>query len=176
MPDSTTPDGSADVGPDAPSDGPSTMTLTSTAFAAGMTIPAAHTCEGTNVSPPLSWTAGPAGTLSYAIVFTDKSNGLVHSGIYDIPPTIVSLPMNVEKVANPSNPAGAKQVQAYNNVNGYAGPCPGPMEHTYEFMLYAVDVAALPGIMTTQKGAALVTALQAHDLATTTLSGKAKTP
>ena len=155
------------------------MVLTSTAFAAGMTIPAAHTCESGstgNVSPPLAWTAGPTGTLSYAIVFTDKNNGLVHSGIYDIPPTITSLPMAVEKVAMPSNPAGSKQVLAYNNMPGYAGPCPGPTEHTYEFMLYAVDVAALPGIMTTQKGAALVTALQAHDLATTTLSGKAKTP
>jgi phosphatidylethanolamine-binding protein (PEBP) family uncharacterized protein len=58
---------------------------------------------------------------------------------------------------------------------GYAGPCPGPMAHTYEFMLYAVDVGTLPGIATTQKGAALVTALQAHDLATTTLTGKAST-
>jgi Raf kinase inhibitor-like YbhB/YbcL family protein len=152
------------------------MVLTSTAFTEGMTIPPAHTCEGTNVSPALSWTAGPSGTLSYAIVFTDKNNGLVHSGIYDIPPTVMSLPMNVEKVATPSNPAGSKQVQAYNSVNGYAGPCPGPTEHTYELMLYAVDVAALPGIATTQKGAALVTALQAHDLITTTLTGKAKTP
>jgi phosphatidylethanolamine-binding protein (PEBP) family uncharacterized protein len=116
--------------------------------------------------------------MSYAIVFTDRTPGkvLVHSGIYDIPVSVTSLPMNVEKVANPTNPAGSKQVQAYNSVNGYAGPCPGPMEHTYEFMLYAVDVATLPGIATTQKAGPLVTALQAHDLATTTLNGKAKTP
>jgi hypothetical protein len=151
------------------------MVLTSTAYTEGMTIPAAHTCAGTNVSPPLAWTPGPAGTLSYAVVFTDKTNGLVHSGIYDIPATVTSLPMSVEKVAMPANPAGSKQVLAYNNMPGYAGPCPGAMVHTYEFMLYAVDVAALPGIATTQKGAALVTALQAHDLGTTTLTGKAST-
>jgi Raf kinase inhibitor-like YbhB/YbcL family protein len=175
-PDSTPPADGSDVRSDTPSDGTSTMVLTSTAFAAGTTIPPAYTCEGTNVSPPLSWTSGPAGTMSYAIVFTDKTNGLVHSGIYDIPPTITSLPENVEKVAMPANPAGSKQVLAYNSKAGYAGPCPGPTEHTYEFMLYAVDVMPLPGIMTNQKGAALVTALQAHDLATTTLSGKAKTP
>jgi phosphatidylethanolamine-binding protein (PEBP) family uncharacterized protein len=117
--------------------------------------------------------------MSYAIVFTDKSNGLVHSGIYDIPATITSLPMNVEKVAMPSNVPGAKQVQPYSTKvapNGYAGPCPGPTEHTYEFMLYAVGITPLPGITTSQKGADLVTALQPHDLATTTLTGKAKTP
>jgi Raf kinase inhibitor-like YbhB/YbcL family protein len=151
------------------------MVLTSTAFTEGMTIPAAHTCDGANGSPPLSWTAGPAGTLSYAVVLTDKSNNLVHAGIYDIPSNVTSLPMNVEKVAMPSNPAGSKQVLAYNNMAGYAGPCPGPMAHTYEFMLYAVDIATLPGVMTNQKGALLVPALQAHDLATTTLTGKAST-
>jgi Raf kinase inhibitor-like YbhB/YbcL family protein len=181
-PDGGTPDGTppadgsgSDTRSDAPSDGTSSMVLTSTAFTEGMTIPAAHTCAGTNVSPPLSWTPGPAGTMSYAVVFTDKTNGLVHSGIYDIPSTVTSLPMNVEKVAMPTNPAGSKQVLAYNNMPGYAGPCPGAMVHTYEFMLYAVDVPTLPGIMTNQKGAALVTALQAHDLATTTLTGSAKT-
>lgn len=159
---------------DAPTDA-GAFAITSTAFTEGTPIPAAHTCAGTNVSPPLSWTPGPAGTLSYAVVLTDKTNNLVHSGIYDIPSSITSLPMNVEKVAMPSNPAGSKQVLAYNNMAGYAGPCPGATAHTYEFMVYAVDIGTLPGIMTSQKGAALVTALQAHDLATATLKGTATT-
>jgi len=172
--DGSSGDAPSDSRTDAPAgDGSSSMVLTSTAFTEGTTIPAAHTCAGTNVSPPLSWTPGPAGTLSYAVVLTDKSNNLVHSGIYDIPANVTSLPMAIEKLEMPSNPAGAKQVRDYNNMPGYAGPCPGSTAHTYEFMLYAVDVATLPGVMTTQKGAALVTALQAHDLATTTLTGKA---
>jgi phosphatidylethanolamine-binding protein (PEBP) family uncharacterized protein len=58
---------------------------------------------------------------------------------------------------------------------GYAGPCPGATAHTYEFMLYAIDTVALPGVASTAKGAALVTALQAHDLATATLTGTATT-
>ena len=171
---SDAPGGDTGGGSDVASDA-SAFVLTSTAFTEGMTIPAAHTCAGTNVSPPLSWTPGPAGTLSYAVVLTDKTNNLVHSGIYDIPANVTSLPMNVEKVANPSVPAGSKQVQNYSSVNGYAGPCPGATAHTYEFMLYAVDIATLPGIMTTQKGAALVTALQAHDITTTKLTGNATT-
>lgn len=174
--------GIPDVGP--PSDvlveggGPgdaAAFVLTSTAFTDGTTIPIAHTCAGTNVSPPLSWTPGPPGTMSYAVVLTDKTNSLVHAGIYDIPANVTSLPMDVEKVANPSNPAGSKQVLAYNNMAGYAGPCPGATPHSYEFMLYAVDSAVLPGITTSQKGAALVTALQAHDVATATLMGTATT-
>jgi Raf kinase inhibitor-like YbhB/YbcL family protein len=160
--------GGSDVASDA-----SAFVLTSTAFTEGTAIPAAHTCAGTNVSPPLSWTPGPSNTLSYAVVLTDKTNNLVHAGIYDIPASVTSLPMNVDKVANPSIPAGSKQVLAYNSMAGYAGPCPGAMAHTYEFMVYAVDIATLPGIMTSQKGAALVTALQAHDITTAKLTGTA---
>jgi Raf kinase inhibitor-like YbhB/YbcL family protein len=163
----------ASGGSDAAGDGTSSMVLTSTAFTEGMTIPPAHTCAGTNESPPLSWTPGPPGTLSYAVVLTDKTNNLVHAGIYDIPANVTSLPQNVEKVALPSNPAGSKQVTAYNGMYGYAGPCPGATAHTYEFMLYAVDVATLPGMVVDGGRTNLVTALQAHDLATATLTGKA---
>jgi phosphatidylethanolamine-binding protein (PEBP) family uncharacterized protein len=34
--------------------------LTSSAFAAGGTIPRRHSCDGEDRSPPLSWTARPA--------------------------------------------------------------------------------------------------------------------
>jgi Raf kinase inhibitor-like YbhB/YbcL family protein len=167
------PDGSTpDVGGDAMSDGSSAFRLTSTAFAEGAMIPSAHTCAGTNVSPPLEWTAGPAGTLSYAIVFTDRSNGLIHSVIYDIPASVTSLPMNVENVANPTAPAGAKQVRGYDNTTyGYLGPCPSGMLHTYEFMVYAVGVAALPGVMTTSTRAQVNTAILANDLLSAPLTG-----
>jgi Raf kinase inhibitor-like YbhB/YbcL family protein len=178
-------DGSApDTGTDAPTtDGSSAMVLTSTAFAEGTTIPADHTCDtnatGGNVSPPLSWTPGPTGTLSYAIVFVDRTfNNFFHSAIYDIPASVNALPLNVEKTAAPANVPGAKQVRSYQtNVVGYNGPCPGPTPppHTYEFTLYAVDVAALPGVTSTTSGKNLITTLQAHDLGTAILTGTAST-
>jgi len=45
--------------------------IRSTAFASGGAIPAKHTCNGPNVSPPLSWTEPPAGTKSLALIMDD---------------------------------------------------------------------------------------------------------
>ena len=40
------------------------FTLASTAFSHNGAIPSLHTCQGRDVSPPLSWTPPPAGTKS----------------------------------------------------------------------------------------------------------------
>jgi Raf kinase inhibitor-like YbhB/YbcL family protein len=122
------------------------MMLTSSAFTEGAMIPAAHTCAGTNVSPPLAWTPGPPNTQSYAIVFTDRANMLVHWVIWNIPANITSLPGSLPKTSSLTMPAGAMQ-NAFNGM-GYAGPCPGGQVHTYEFAVYAIDVASLPGMST----------------------------
>jgi Raf kinase inhibitor-like YbhB/YbcL family protein len=45
--------------------------LRSTAFGDGEVIPRRHTCEGEDVSPPLSWTDPPEGTRSLALVVDD---------------------------------------------------------------------------------------------------------
>ena len=101
------------------------FTLSSTGFTEGTAIPVKYTCKGSDVSPDLTWTAGPAGTLSYAVVLTDKSNMLVHWAIWDIPSTVTSLPENLEQVANPTAPAGSKQTKTpQGNASGYYGPCP----------------------------------------------------
>jgi len=150
---------------------PQPFDLTSSALVEGGQFDVANTCAGANTSPPLTWTAGPAGTMSYAVVLTDKSNDLVHWVIYDIPSTTLSLPADVQKVYQPSNVAGAKQALSYNaGVRGYLGPCP-PMEHTYEFAVYALDVSALPGVTMSTTRPQAVTIIQAHDLAVTTLTG-----
>src|SRR5688500_16525468 len=44
---------------------PLPFALTSSAFADGEALPVKYSCGGDNVSPPLSWTAGPEGTKSY---------------------------------------------------------------------------------------------------------------
>jgi Raf kinase inhibitor-like YbhB/YbcL family protein len=134
--------------------------LTSEVVMEGAELPPKYSCKGQNVSPPLAWVGAPAGTKSYAIVFRDLSNGLGHSAIFDIPANVSSLPENVEKVANPSTPAGAKQCKSYAGQNGYAGPCPG-QKHTYEFTLYAVSQPTLPGVTTDSKVDAVDTAAKA---------------
>jgi Raf kinase inhibitor-like YbhB/YbcL family protein len=166
-PDEVVPDGP----PDAPM--PPDFILTSTAYAEGGTIPAAQSCDGANESPPLSWSAGPAGTMSYAIIFTDKNNALLHWAIWDIPGSATGLPANVEKMFMPSNVSGAKQSSYQAATKGYLGPCPMPSgtTHTYEHVVYAIDVASLPSTsMMTTPGQAK-TAIDAHYLASSKLSG-----
>jgi Raf kinase inhibitor-like YbhB/YbcL family protein len=145
------------------------LALSSSAITNGGTIADAYSCQGANISPPLAWTGGPA-AQGYAIVFTDMTNGLIHSAIWDIPAATTSLAENIPKVAQPAVPAGSKQPLAYDNqTRGYLGPCPGSM-HTYQFMLYAVDAYPLPGVTLSSNRTAVRTALNARMVATATLT------
>jgi Raf kinase inhibitor-like YbhB/YbcL family protein len=142
------------------------FTLTSSAYTEGMTIPAVHTCAGANTSPPLAWTPGPAGTKSYTLIFTDKTNMLVHWALWDIPVATTSLPAALAA----GMPAGSHGASIGNNGGAYAGPCPSGQLHTYQFDLYAVDVATLP-INANSQQPAVVTSVMGHKLAVASLSG-----
>ncbi len=107
--------------------------------------------------------------MSYALVLQDTNNNLNHWVLYDIPLATTSLAESLETTSPLTMPAGAKQ-KAFSG-NGYMGPCPSGMMHTYTFTLYALDVATLPGVTGSSATMALVTAIQAHDLASATLSG-----
>jgi Raf kinase inhibitor-like YbhB/YbcL family protein len=155
--------------PDEPDAEPAELTLTTTAFNDVDLLADKYTCAGENVSPPLSWTEGPAGTKSYAIAFTDMDNHLVHAVIWDIPAAVHAVPEHVERVAMPSVPAGAKQAKAYDGIFGYSGPCPQGDTHHYEFELYAVDAATLPGLTANPSRAQVVDALGAHKVSSVKL-------
>jgi len=153
-----------------------TFTLTSPTITEGMPFPLVHICDGANTSPALNWANPPAGTMSFAIIFTDKTNGLIHSVIYDIPATATGLPANVQKAFMPNNVIGARQTTAYDNTTrGYLGPCPPPADaaHTYEFMLYALNASTLPGAMMNTSRMAARTAILANDLGMVALTGTA---
>src|SRR3989442_9789335 len=47
------------------------MEIKSQEFPQGGTIPARYTCDGQDVSPPLSWSGAPAGTKSFALISDD---------------------------------------------------------------------------------------------------------
>ncbi|HVY38057.1 MAG TPA: YbhB/YbcL family Raf kinase inhibitor-like protein, partial [Polyangia bacterium] len=147
------------------------LTLTSTAFTEGMTIPPAQTCTGgSHMSPPLTWTAGPSGTMSYAVALVDMSNTFVHWVIWDIPPATTMLPGNLPKTQVLTTPVMAQQVNRFTG-DGYFGPCPSGSTHTYVFEIYALDVATLPNVTATSTPETVRAQLQAHDLAVGTLSG-----
>ncbi|HYQ14855.1 MAG TPA: YbhB/YbcL family Raf kinase inhibitor-like protein, partial [Polyangiaceae bacterium] len=154
--------------------------LTSPKLTEGAKFADEYTCASGNAgkSVPLTWTAGPSGTLSYAVILLDTNTmpPFNHWVIWDIPPTTTMLPEGLATDAMLTMPAGAKQKGGQGS--GYLGPCPSGNSHVYKFTVYAMDVATLPNAMTSMATSALATAVQAHDLASASLSGNsdAKSP
>ena len=114
--------------------------VTSHAFEDGAEIPARCTCDGLDVSPPLSWDSVPDGTQSLALIADDPDaprETFVHWMIYDLPPDTRGPP---EDVPNQRTlPSGAAQgVNGAGSV-GYMGPCPPSGSHRYFFNVYALD-------------------------------------
>lgn len=170
---STPPDGSTSGNVDSATgpDGAAPFALTSTAIAEGASFPPENTCSGADTSPPLAWTSGPAGTKSYAIVLNDTTISFLHFIVYDIPASVTALPSSLEAAYAPATPAGAHETKSFKGTFGYAGPCP-PALHVYEFVLYALDVATLPGVTQNVSLADAQTAIKAHSLGTAKLTGK----
>jgi len=135
------------------------MTLTSTVITEGGMFPDLNTCAGDNKSPDLTWTAGPSGTMSYAVVLLDTDNDLNHWVIWDIPSSVTTLAAGLDSMAMPATPAGAKQKSF--QANAYYGPCPSGMDHVYRFTVYALPVASVTGAMTSEMTAAIVADIMA---------------
>lgn len=122
------------------------MTLTSPSFATNGSIPAEHTCEGADVSPPLAWSDVPAGAKSLALVVDDPDAPdpkapktiWLHWIVYAIPATATALPAGASSA---QLPAGTREGQNDWKATGWRGPCPPVGRHRYFFKLYALDVA-----------------------------------
>jgi len=116
------------------------LRIESPAFASGRPIPAPHTADGRDVSPPLSWSGVPAGAKSLALVCEDPDaprGNWVHWVLYDLPPTATGLPEGVP----PSERLESGGVQGKNDFGriGWGGPAPPSGTHRYFFRLYALD-------------------------------------
>lgn len=149
------------------------FSVTSSVVTEGGTYAAANTCDGANTSPDLTWVNAPAATQSYAVVLSDKTIPLVHWVIFDIPASLHALPPAVMKVYSPNDVPGAHQTASYQaSVIGYLGPCPPVMQgtHTYEMVVHALDVAALPGTSPTTTRQQALAAITPHNLAAVTLT------
>jgi hypothetical protein len=134
--------------------------LTSAAFSSEEAIPDRYTCEGADVSPPLTWSDAPGGTFTHWL-------------LYNTPPTRTELSENVP--TDPTLSWGAAQGRNdFGNV-GYGGPCP-PMgsTHRYYFRLYALDqqLDLPPGASRNQ----LLQEVEEHAIARTGLMGRCSRP
>lgn len=120
------------------------LDLHSTAFQNNVEIPSKYTCEGNDVSPPLSWSGAPAGTKSFALIVSDPDapdpkaprQTWTHWVLFNVPATLTALPEGVKPKTL------AKEIGTGRNDFGHTewgGPCPPIGRHRYFFKLYALD-------------------------------------
>ncbi|HLF32743.1 MAG TPA: YbhB/YbcL family Raf kinase inhibitor-like protein [Cyclobacteriaceae bacterium] len=116
------------------------MILKSKAFVEGGSIPTLYTCDGKDVSPPLSWEEVPGETRYLSLICEDPDApaGLwIHWVIFNIPVSEPGLAENVPRMSSLKN--GAVQGKNTARQIGYGGPCPPGGTHRYFFRLYALD-------------------------------------
>jgi len=141
------------------------LNVSSAAFTPGGEIPVVYTCDGANISPPLTWSAPPKGTRSMAILVTDPdapSGTFVHWAAYNIPAGTREIPAGGrgEKVL----PAGSLEGTNDFGRPGYGGPCPPRGKpHHYHFTVYALDSPV--NLTGARDGRALARAMENHVLA-----------
>jgi Raf kinase inhibitor-like YbhB/YbcL family protein len=146
------------------------LTVTSTAFTQGGAIPVQYTCDGKDISPPLSWTGASSGTQSYALIADDPDAPVgtwVHWVAYNLPASTSSLPENVAKEERLSDGTtqGINDFKRY----GYGGPCPPSGTHRYFFKVYALDTVLKTGPGMTKKK--LLREIEGHILSQGELMG-----
>ncbi len=116
---------------------PMTMTLSSALFADDAMIPTRSTCDGEDVSPPLTWDGVPAGAAELALTMVDPDapgGTFVHWVVWGIDPATHELDEGVL-------PDGVHQGRTGFGKTGYGGPCPpkGDQAHRYVFTIYALS-------------------------------------
>jgi Raf kinase inhibitor-like YbhB/YbcL family protein len=134
--------------PAAPAPTKPRLTLTTDAFEDGGIIPNKFTmaAEGTAVSPKLTWSNVPDGTVSFALILIDpdtavmkKTDEVLHWMMFNIPGTARELPEGVPAEAQLTD--GSIQGLNFGKKVGYMGmgaAAVGPYHH-YTFQLYALD-------------------------------------
>jgi Raf kinase inhibitor-like YbhB/YbcL family protein len=117
--------------------------LKSGSFGANQSIPIRFTCDGEQVSPPLTWSGAPQNAAAFALIVEDPDaprGTFTHWVLFNIPGNVDHLDEKVPRVQYRDDGA----VQGNNDFGrtGYGAPCPPPGEsHRYRFTLYALDVA-----------------------------------
>jgi len=138
------------------------LTVTSKSFATKGPIPVDSSCDGSDRSPQVTWSAPPEGTKSFVLVVEDPDapNGtFTHWLVFDLPAETLALGEGVD----PSTLGAKVGINDFKNVR-YNGPCPPRRElHRYVFRVFALDATlATPDGATKE---ALYGAMNGHVLA-----------
>ncbi|PWU07460.1 MAG: YbhB/YbcL family Raf kinase inhibitor-like protein [Verrucomicrobia bacterium] len=113
------------------------MKLKSSAFKHESHIPIKYTCNGDDISPPLSWSELPEGTVSLVLICDDPDAPMGtwdHWILFNIPASVKGFEEDIKEF--PKDVGFGKNSWKRND---YGGPCPPDREHRYFFNLYALD-------------------------------------
>src|SRR3989475_10597208 len=141
------------------------MILSSTAFENNRTIPKEFTCDGADLSPPLSISGVPKSAKSLALIVDDPdapSGTFTHWTVWNIPADKSQFAKG-EKISFP-------QGKTSFGKTGYGGPCPPSGTHRYFFKIYSLDT--LLDLNESSKKADLEQAMKDHIIEQVTLVGK----
>jgi Raf kinase inhibitor-like YbhB/YbcL family protein len=148
------------------------MEIISPSIKQGGTIPTVHTCDGTDISPALSWTGVPEGAKSLVLIVDDPDAPMgtwAHWILYNLPPETTGLPENIQEL-----PVGTRRGETSFRYTHYGGPCPPDREHRYYFKLYALD--SLIDLPEGAKQEQVEKAMEGHQLAKAVLMGRYNRP
>lgn len=141
------------------------MKISSSAFADKGSISEKYTCNGQNVSPPLSFSEVPQEAKSLALIVEDPdapAGTFNHWLVWNINP-------QTKEISEGQPPQEAKVGNNDFGVNAYGGPCPPSGVHKYRFRLYALD--STPEIPQNSKQSDLEKSMDGHILEEALLTG-----
>lgn len=144
------------------------LTLSSSAFAEGATVPSRYTCDGENVPPPLQWDGKPASAQSLVLILDDPDAPVgvfTHWVVYEVP----IAQADFGHLSDGMGYAGKNDF----GKTGYGGPCPprGHGAHRYFFTLSMLDVATL-GLPKGASRQQVEAKMRGHVIATAKLMGR----
>lgn len=114
---------------------PASISVTSSAFADGGSIPREYTCDGAGRVPPLAWEDVPDEADALALVVDDPdapSGTFTHWVVLD-------LATDVREVADGRVPQGTPQALNSGGRSGWYPPCPPSGSHHYRFTVHALS-------------------------------------
>lgn len=106
-------------------------------------------CTGKNISPDLTWTPGPEGTKSYAVMVYDPDaptgSGWWHWVVYNIPADVTELKTGAGRAGGDGLPEGAVHGRTDFGTHDFGGACPpeGHGDHRYVFTVFALGTEKL---------------------------------
>lgn len=156
------------------------FTVTSTSVADGAPW-APDQLAGKDVSPQLSWSGAPDGTLSYAVTVFDPDaptgSGFWHWAVADIPAAVTELPEGAGDDSGSGVPDGAYQLPNDARVARFLGAAPpaGHGVHRYFVVVHALDTATI-GVPADATPAVLGFTMAGHILGRAVLIATAETP